>query len=50
MVWSLRPNDVEVELLRNSRKVYENLERETGINPGWINNGGIFIAYDKVEK
>ncbi|XP_051158865.1 sarcosine dehydrogenase, mitochondrial [Leptopilina boulardi] len=49
MVWSLRPNDVEVELLRNSRKVYENLERETGINPGWINNGGIFIAYDKVR-
>lgn len=48
MVWSLRPNDIEVELLLNSRKVYESLEQETGINSGWIKNGGLFIAYDKV--
>ena len=26
-----------------------NLEEETGINPGWINNGGLFIASTKVN-
>ena len=24
-----------------------NIEEETGINPGWINNGGLFIANNK---
>ena len=27
-----------------------NIEEETGINPGWINNGGLFIANNKVRK
>ena len=27
-----------------------NIEEETGINPGWINNGGLFIANNKVIK
>ena len=49
MVWSLRPSDVEVELLQVSRNIYESLEEETGVAPGWIKNGGIFIAYDDVS-
>ena len=27
-----------------------NIEEETGINPGWINNGGLFIANNKVKQ
>jgi hypothetical protein len=26
------------------------LEAETGMDPGWINNGGIFIANNKVGE
>ena len=47
LVWSLRPNDLEVELLRISRQVMGRLEEETGIHSGWINNGGLFIASTK---
>ena len=47
LVWSLRPNDIDVELLTSSRKLMQNLEAETGVHPGWINNGGLFIASTK---
>lgn len=49
LVWSLRPSDVDIKLLKTTRNVLENLEKETGINPGWINNGGIFIARTEVD-
>jgi hypothetical protein len=26
------------------------LEAETGLDPGWIMNGGIFVAYNEVIK
>jgi len=47
LVWSLRPNDIDVQLLTASRQLMQNLETETGIHPGWINNGGLFIASNK---
>jgi sarcosine dehydrogenase len=47
LVWSLRPNDLEVELLHTSQQLMKNLDNETGVNPGWINNGGLFIASSK---
>jgi hypothetical protein len=25
------------------------LEEETGLDPGWINNGGLFIAHSEVD-
>lgn len=31
-------------MLATTRDVLTNLENETGVNPGWINNGGLFIA------
>jgi len=46
-VWRLRPNDTEIQLLGHTHKVMTNLEAETGIEPGWINNGGLFIANNK---
>lgn len=49
LVWSLRPCDLEVKLLRDSRNVYNELEQETGENAGWINNGGMFISRSKVK-
>jgi len=47
LVWRLRPNDTEIQLLGHTHKVLTNLEAETGIEPGWINNGGLFIANNK---
>ncbi|CAK1599613.1 unnamed protein product [Parnassius mnemosyne] len=49
LVWSLRPCDLEVKLLQDSRTVYSNLEKETGDYAGWINNGGMFISRSKVR-
>jgi len=47
LVWSLRPNDIDVQLLTVSRQLMQSLEAETGLHPGWINNGGLFIASTK---
>ena len=49
LVWSLRPNDTEIELLKTTRNLIERLENETGISPGWVKNGGLFIALNKVK-
>ncbi|XP_045451807.1 sarcosine dehydrogenase, mitochondrial [Melitaea cinxia] len=49
LVWSLRPSDLEVRLLQDSRNVYGSLEEETGDYAGWINNGGMFISRSKVR-
>lgn len=48
LIWRLRPNDVEIQLLGTTRDLLMSLEAETGIDPGWINNGGLFIAHSKV--
>ncbi|XP_054008164.1 sarcosine dehydrogenase, mitochondrial [Hylaeus anthracinus] len=46
LIWSIRgPNDVEMELLNVTKRILNSLEDETGINPGWINNGGLLIAH-----
>ena len=48
LVWRLRPSDVEVELLNWTRKLAKDiLEKETGLWPGWNENGGLFIANNK---
>lgn len=47
LVWRLRPSDVEIQLIAHMHSLVNGLEAETGINPGWINNGGIFIANNK---
>lgn len=45
LLWQLRPSDVEVELLAHTRQVVScELEEETGLHTGWIQNGGLFIA------
>uniref|UniRef100_A0A336MEF7 CSON013804 protein n=1 Tax=Culicoides sonorensis TaxID=179676 RepID=A0A336MEF7_CULSO len=47
LVWRLRPNDVEIGLLASTRNTLMSLEKETGLDPGWIMNGGLFIAHSK---
>ncbi|XP_046403823.1 sarcosine dehydrogenase, mitochondrial-like [Ischnura elegans] len=44
LVWRLRPSDVEIQLLDSTRNLLRRLEDETGLNSGWIQNGGLFIA------
>lgn len=50
IVWSLRGNDVDNLLLQKTRHLLANLEKETDINTGWTNNGGIFIARTPVSN
>jgi hypothetical protein len=40
---------VEIKLLSHTHSILTKLEEETGVNPGWINNGGLFIANNKVR-
>lgn len=49
MFWRLRPNDVDIQLLDATRNTLKQLEEETGDNPGWIQNGGIFIGHNEVS-
>eukprot|EP00941_MAST-03F_sp_MAST-3F-sp1_P003798 g3798.t1 len=50
LVWRLRPNDTEIEILSYTRELARNvLEEETGQSPGWIENGGLFIANNEVR-
>lgn len=50
LLWHLRGIcDIETELLKTSRLLYSSLQEETGINPGWINNGGLCIAHTLVS-
>ncbi|KAL0275940.1 UNVERIFIED_CONTAM: hypothetical protein PYX00_003646 [Menopon gallinae] len=49
LVWTLRPNDVDIQILQSSRNLLISLKEETGIDPGWINNGGLYIAHN-VER
>jgi len=47
LVWSLRPNDTDTMLINELIQQVKRLENETGVSPGWINNGGLFIANNK---
>lgn len=49
LLWRLRPNDVDIQLLANSRRMLQQLEEETELDPGWIQNGGIFIAHNETR-
>ncbi|CAG0924572.1 unnamed protein product, partial [Notodromas monacha] len=47
LLWRLRPSDTEIQLLAHGRNLIKGLEQETGVAPGWIENGGLFIASSK---
>lgn len=50
LIWRLRPSDTDIELLNRTVGLLGTIEAETGLNPGWTNNGGLFIANNKVKK
>lgn len=46
LVWRLRPNDVEIQLLATTRELLLELEAENSMNEGlWTQNGGLFISH-----
>ncbi|XP_062516282.1 sarcosine dehydrogenase, mitochondrial-like [Corticium candelabrum] len=48
LLWRLKPNDVDVQLLRRTRDmVRDELEKESGISPGFVENGSLFVALTK---
>lgn len=47
LLWELRNSDIDTELIRTTRNLVMRLESETGVNPGWINNGGLTTAESK---
>lgn len=49
LVWRLRPNDVEIQLLAATREQILNIRQETDIDPQWVENGGLYIAHNKVR-
>ncbi|XP_066146698.1 sarcosine dehydrogenase, mitochondrial [Euwallacea fornicatus] len=44
LIWGLRPSDTDIQLLKRTKEILKELEKETGENPGFITNGGLFIA------
>ncbi len=49
LVWRLRPDDVGIQLLAASRKHILALQEETGVDPEWVENGGIYVAHNQVS-
>lgn len=49
LLWRLRPNDTEVQIISSTLNTLLGLEKETGLDPGWINNGGLLIAKSPVS-
>lgn len=49
LVWRLRPHDIEIQLLAATRKQILSLKEETGVDPEWVENGGLYIAHNKVR-
>ena len=45
LVWGLRPNDVEIQLLNATKKVFQ----ELGTESSWTQDGGLYIAHTKVN-
>ena len=46
----LRPSYVDVRLLAYTHELLQSLEAETGIDPGYIVNGGLFVASSKLSS
>ncbi|XP_060530705.1 sarcosine dehydrogenase, mitochondrial-like isoform X1 [Cylas formicarius] len=44
LIWSLRPSDTDILMLRNTLETINKLEEDSGVDPGFIHSGGIFIA------
>ena len=44
LFWNCRPNYRDIEISLKTKELLNNLEKETQVDVGWNNNGGLFIA------
>ncbi|XP_031636149.1 sarcosine dehydrogenase, mitochondrial-like, partial [Contarinia nasturtii] len=49
LMWRIRPNDVDIQLLNRTRDTVLDIKNNTDFDPGWIENGGLFIARNKLR-
>jgi hypothetical protein len=49
LIMQLRPSDLEIQLRARTRALLTTLQQETGLDPGWHNNGGLYVARSKVS-
>ena len=47
VAWSLKPCETEIGLLKTTQNMMMELEKESGENAGWLNNGGLFLAHNE---
>uniref|UniRef100_H2YWY7 FAD dependent oxidoreductase domain-containing protein n=1 Tax=Ciona savignyi TaxID=51511 RepID=H2YWY7_CIOSA len=48
LLWHLTSHDLEMELIKHTRELMTDvLPKETGLETGWIDTGGLFTAYRK---
>ncbi|XP_022697260.1 sarcosine dehydrogenase, mitochondrial-like isoform X2 [Varroa jacobsoni] len=48
LVWRLRPSDTDIQVLNHTRHLLKHaLRKETGLDTGFIENGGLFLANNK---
>lgn len=48
LLWCLRPHDIEMEIIDHTRELMTKvLKEETGLETGWVETGGLFIASNK---
>lgn len=50
LLWRIRPNDVDIQLLNRSRDMLIDIKQNTEFDPGWQQRGGLFIAHQKVIR
>ncbi|XP_055319035.1 sarcosine dehydrogenase, mitochondrial-like [Sitodiplosis mosellana] len=49
LMWRIRPNDTDIQLLNSTRDTVIDIKNNTEYDPGWIQNGGLFIARNKIR-
>ncbi|XP_014248912.1 sarcosine dehydrogenase, mitochondrial [Cimex lectularius] len=49
LIMQMRANDIEIQLRSTTKNLLASLQEETGIDPGWHNNGGLYIARSKIR-
>ncbi|BET00902.1 sarcosine dehydrogenase [Nesidiocoris tenuis] len=49
LILQMKVNDIEMQLRSATRNLLEELQSETGMDPGWKNNGGLYLARSKVR-
>ncbi|KAK9499026.1 hypothetical protein O3M35_003544 [Rhynocoris fuscipes] len=49
LILQMRSNDTDMRLRAKTRELLLNLQNDTGLDPGWENNGGLYVARSKIR-